>query len=1200
MGKYWKRFGKNLRGFLFSTENGPTFQHWMSRHCFTILGSCLVVWVLFFVPQVSHLFSLPWLFPFSPRMLLFSLYVFLLAWVYLWLAYRVVPSNAPVPAKPKAVELGLIPRIKFALRAAWRDLVDFFQNLGLGFRTREGCCGWIAILLGSVLWGITILGVGETWQYFLSPPIRYTASVFLTLGGILWIYKGNIFCYEGCQVCEVGEDCEDRSLCEERKKYIWTMLRNALGMLILLNIIGETFWLCANTIVWFSFRVYALWAIVHILFCILLLARMVDTWDYYSPAPVRLFSLFVLLGWLTTLGPTPVGKPITPEQFANQEQKPALTEEEISKQWFEQLEARIDQIPEEEPVILVAASGGGSRAAVFTSLVLEGLSRELTIRIPKRINNNETGQCVITTKIVHPEKNVIMISSVSGGTLASAYYLSQASLPQSERQPASEVYRLQHSSRSELLRQIQQELEHDNGKYYTPGVKDLFQSNGKYLSQKKLEEVLGTHSDSPLQVFNSRYVDEMCLNFMAPLLRGAIHPGWERGRAVEEFWRERFKLAQTNFPSLTAESPNENGSVLPLLCCNASAIEQGNQIVIGFPPVPQSLLACSSSSEKDSKQATKKPREYPRSLQNLETHKTLRHQFSLSEAVRVSANFPYGFSVAQLELEKPEDKYMLEEGAKTLYLTDGGMFDNTGVTTLRYLLEGLACMSKNKNHPYHENALSIVEKLSQRGILILEIDSGAIPQRPGALGRHFGTVFQPMQAATSAMYANARLSVENHVIGIQSQYHYSADELNQSLQDFEETLLGLQEDHVVESEMSSALKSILEAKEALRDGEKISNVRSIRIQCNGEVSIITAWALGSEQKARIFLRYLDEKNDFRTALGDGYSTMMEKQDLLITAKRRLAELKEATELDVAPTVFAKLALETSQEMKSIQHQAEALRDRSIAMDQKIRQNVEDRVLVARGLKPASEVQHVWSPLEELDEVPPQQEANQANRNTSRSSELHLLIDALEQYQRGPVTMARLYALPEMADPEEIQALQKQIDKVLESLESNSYLSPENKTLLQTFQAEYAIWKRASEPKPPSDPLRNLAKNVALAYRKTWKQDPLQGKIQNTPVFQQQRQAMYASMLKVTESMLNTNPVANGALTPKLRSEFWEHYWGKLLIVEEEDVEDAMVDLGKALQAAKKANAPSKDVASRLVELQKLLKGKLDRKKSQIE
>jgi hypothetical protein len=39
------------------------------------------------------------------------------------------------------------------------------------------------------------------------------------------------------------------------------------------------------------------------------------------------------------------------------------------------LEKRIAQIPEDGPVVLVAASGGGSRAAIFAGLALEALAR---------------------------------------------------------------------------------------------------------------------------------------------------------------------------------------------------------------------------------------------------------------------------------------------------------------------------------------------------------------------------------------------------------------------------------------------------------------------------------------------------------------------------------------------------------------------------------------------------------------------------------------------------------------------------------------------------------------------------------------------------------------------------------------------------------------------------------------------------------
>lgn len=40
------------------------------------------------------------------------------------------------------------------------------------------------------------------------------------------------------------------------------------------------------------------------------------------------------------------------------------------------------------------------------------------------------------------------------------------------------------------------------------------------------------------------------------------------------------------------------------------------------------------------------------------------------------------------------------------------------------------------------------------------------------------------------------------------------------------------------------------------------------------------------------------------------------------------------------------------------------------------------------------------------------------------------------------------------------------------------------------------------------------------------------------------------------------------LMPEMRAKFWEFYWGKLLIVEDADLEAAMIQLGDVLEMEK--------------------------------
>ena len=79
-----------------------------------------------------------------------------------------------------------------------------------------------------------------------------------------------------------------------------------------------------------------------------------------------------------------------------------VSEYKQAAHWLDVFQSRLEATPS-GPAVFIAASGGGSRAAIHTALVLEGI--------------RET----------HPtfSRNVAVISAVSGRSLATAYYLNE-------------------------------------------------------------------------------------------------------------------------------------------------------------------------------------------------------------------------------------------------------------------------------------------------------------------------------------------------------------------------------------------------------------------------------------------------------------------------------------------------------------------------------------------------------------------------------------------------------------------------------------------------------------------------------------------------------------------------------------------------------------------------------------------------------
>ncbi|MBI3466606.1 MAG: hypothetical protein HY000_26635 [Planctomycetes bacterium] len=158
----------------------------------------------------------------------------------------------------------------------------------------------------------------------LEGPIRLTFGSLLVAGGV-WL------------------------LCKELiSKFAWNMLGRALLCLLIANLAGELIWHLAPIWSMFSYRNYSLWAILHCVFCLLLVGRVTDAWQFHSVRPVRVIIVVLCLVCAAFLRAAVVGEP-APRVAA---------QEEALESWLTALETRLGSIPEDGPVVLMAASGG--------------------------------------------------------------------------------------------------------------------------------------------------------------------------------------------------------------------------------------------------------------------------------------------------------------------------------------------------------------------------------------------------------------------------------------------------------------------------------------------------------------------------------------------------------------------------------------------------------------------------------------------------------------------------------------------------------------------------------------------------------------------------------------------------------------------------------------------------------------------------
>ena len=227
----------------------------------------------------------------------------------------------------------------------------------------------------------------------------------------------------------------------ERPGEVWLYFGRFLAWLISTALIGELLWLLADTD-WrdnvISYRLYTIWAVFQVLTTLVITGLLIDRWhDVTDRWPVRQVAILLMpvLVWLYSrslpVDASELNRHLTDDQVqvwktlregANGPNSVAWYAQS-NRNWFVHLNSRVRSVPDSEPVVIVAASGGGSRAAIFTALVLETLARTPTIQNPvtgesAAITNEPVGDSQRTWA-----DNVVLISSVSGGSLASAYHV---------------------------------------------------------------------------------------------------------------------------------------------------------------------------------------------------------------------------------------------------------------------------------------------------------------------------------------------------------------------------------------------------------------------------------------------------------------------------------------------------------------------------------------------------------------------------------------------------------------------------------------------------------------------------------------------------------------------------------------------------------------------------------------------------------
>src|SRR5581483_11918727 len=353
---------------------GKNLYYFTQAHFLTILAGAIGLAVLNLVPQVSHIFfqmPCPWpaVTPVKELALTIGLYVFVL-FLLTFYAHAVVvilPGPQDDPGKGSAPKAWWVRSARMLWHAD--PLVALTQGRWASRCRRVGylLVGGVLVLIvlnlvsHQKIWTDKKDGIGE---------VAFGATYgFLLLATGLWLILvpwWNLPQPPGEPLC----------VCTRGGR----MFGRALFILLLANLLGELWWYCAKENWVLSYRNYSIWAVTHLLFCMVMVARLSDALAKFTHLPIRILTLTLAVLALALLRPEPVGKPglaVLPLAFTIAEEK-ALGNDRLTDLWLKHLEMRLDELdqpPFVGPAVFVAASGGGSRAALFTALVYEELSK---------------------------------------------------------------------------------------------------------------------------------------------------------------------------------------------------------------------------------------------------------------------------------------------------------------------------------------------------------------------------------------------------------------------------------------------------------------------------------------------------------------------------------------------------------------------------------------------------------------------------------------------------------------------------------------------------------------------------------------------------------------------------------------------------------------------------------------------------------
>jgi Patatin-like phospholipase len=743
----------------------------------------------------------------------------------------------------------------------------------------------------------------------------------------LWLYFGRRFGVEVVLDDSLASLTDEKCLAAKQQR-VWRTAGRVLSWLAITSTIGELFWIAADfQISYASFRLYSVWAAFHIPASVVGFMILVDMAQILTGSRVRNYLVLAIL--FLVFIPSIVSDRIQdPQKSTGISQSVAANDTEsgrvieaksenppIDETWLTSFEKRIDSRPD-GPAVVVAASGGGSRAALFSALVLQHLANQPMEWKTTSTSTDEStappGRSDIRSFESNWANQIVLMSSVSGGSLTTARFIADPQLG------IKTVSSLNYTSETELWQRTRKKLE----EWTRPPDGDLkaalkpdpsvAQDKEEVARLKKILDVMVKNDSTQAKslkddntseaietsvgcAFTSQLADDMAADFMAPILRGVLTPFASRGDILYQFWERRF-----NWEGI--EQNNSLHPTRPLAVINTTDVETGRRVIVGFPPLPRGLLSGAPKFPSAMRQSTYSADRSTTfdALALADFSPASATSLSLTRSVRLSSNFPWGFGIQDLdERSRPSLASFIDapsargqDKRESLALIDGGVVDNTGIDSIAAIFDSL--MLRAESDPFG-TAARIIDKLRRRGVVFVEIDSGAKPTSSSTDDSLLEDILAPLNALNNASYTNS-LRIGDNLIN-DMLLKFSASPLAANLSSLPFGQLGTVNPYfknLDDTQVRAALGIVFPGTADLP--RALQSVYHFRFSCNHSketrADVMTAFALGPDDKAVVYAMFLSESQKWAEWASSQKTKYKAYQEFYPGAKSSIGDLSK--------------------------------------------------------------------------------------------------------------------------------------------------------------------------------------------------------------------------------------------------------------------------------------------------------------------